>query len=504
MCPTFYGLGSVSGDPRSGFLKRISLHLEVLKGIRGDLAENPDAAREAAARLGAALAIDRELAGSPPVAEAAKALKAVARRSTAATLARRLDDLETALTDLLADDHPTTALVVEDDDDTARLIRDVLEGCGFPEVLVTGTDAEARALARKHALGAVVIDLALPDGDGRSLLFELRRLPGLGAIPIVVVSGVQAATARAECLAYGANDFLAKPLDPEELTSSLTSLLEPEGARARVADPLLSLPARSVVETGYDRLRRREGTPGVVPALALLEVEPTADAGAEGRVVALLGALAEALRPYLDDRDTLGRWSANDLVLLSATRSAADLEALLTMVGETLGWPEGTLVTGVTTPGPEDGFVDAVSQAGLRLAAARAGSVPGEEPPAAPRSIVLAEDDPITSALVCHRLERSGFRVRHFDDGSEALKGILADPPSLAILDVQMPGMDGFELLARMREERRTRNVRVIVFTSLGSESDVSRGFQLGADDYLVKPFSPRELLARVLRLIRD
>ena len=74
----------------------------------------------------------------------------------------------------------------------------------------------------------------------------------------------------------------------------------------------------------------------------------------------------------------------------------------------------------------------------------------------------------------------------------------------MAILDVQMPGMDGFELLARLKEDRRTRGVRTIVFTSMGRESDVSRGFQLGADDYLVKPFSPRELLARVLRLIRE
>jgi PleD family two-component response regulator len=187
----------------------------------------------------------------------------------------------------------------------------------------------------------------------------------------------------------------------------------------------------------------------------------------------------------------------------TAEGAAALLRALLAVPGEAHG-----LHVGIAEPRPEAEFTDAVSQAGLLLNQSRRSSEPGASPerPRASesRTIVLAEDDPISAALVRHRLERSGFKVRHFENGAEALSAIREEPPSLVVLDVQMPGMDGFEVLARLKEDDRTRGVRTILFTSLGSESDISRGFELGTDDYLVKPFSPRELIARVLRLVRD
>ena len=91
----------------------------------------------------------------------------------------------------------------------------------------------------------------------------------------------------------------------------------------------------------------------------------------------------------------------------------------------------------------------------------------------------------------------------HYDSGSAAFEAALAEIPDLVILDVKMPGMDGFEVLERLRRTPAYRTVPIIMLTSMGSEADVVRGFRLGADDYILKPFSPTELSARVRRLLR-
>jgi DNA-binding response OmpR family regulator len=83
------------------------------------------------------------------------------------------------------------------------------------------------------------------------------------------------------------------------------------------------------------------------------------------------------------------------------------------------------------------------------------------------------------------------------------LELIRAAPPDVAILDVIMPNLDGFEVLAAIRNERALKNVRVMLLTALQQETDVVRGFALGADDYIVKPFSPVEVMARLRRLAR-
>jgi two-component system phosphate regulon response regulator PhoB len=112
------------------------------------------------------------------------------------------------------------------------------------------------------------------------------------------------------------------------------------------------------------------------------------------------------------------------------------------------------------------------------------------------------EDDRVTATLVQHRLDREGFEVVDFDNGEDA-HGWAADSDfDLAILDVKVPGMDGFELLERLRAIPRLESVPIVMLTGLGGEADVIRGLDLGANDYMLKPFSPTELMARVRRLL--
>ena len=120
-----------------------------------------------------------------------------------------------------------------------------------------------------------------------------------------------------------------------------------------------------------------------------------------------------------------------------------------------------------------------------------------------PQPVVLAaDDDEDILELVAFRLERSGYTVLRASDGEEALRVALEAKPDLAVLDVMMPKLDGFELTRRLRAEDATSRMPIILLTARAQDADVQAGFDAGADDYLRKPFSPQELRARVQAIL--
>jgi len=123
--------------------------------------------------------------------------------------------------------------------------------------------------------------------------------------------------------------------------------------------------------------------------------------------------------------------------------------------------------------------------------------------PAAPHrpTVLIADDDPLILTVVGSAIENYGMKCLQAKSGEEGLKIIRETLPQIAILDINMPGMDGYELLSAIRAENLP--VMVVLLTARQREADILRGFQLGADDYLVKPFNPLELVARLKRLVR-
>lgn len=115
--------------------------------------------------------------------------------------------------------------------------------------------------------------------------------------------------------------------------------------------------------------------------------------------------------------------------------------------------------------------------------------------------ILLVDDEPAIVAAVRERLEREGLTVQALASGEAALAAVAEQPPDLVLLDVGLPGIDGFEVLRRMRDS--SPEVPVILLTARGDEIDRVVGLELGADDYVVKPFSVRELAARARTLLR-
>jgi len=112
--------------------------------------------------------------------------------------------------------------------------------------------------------------------------------------------------------------------------------------------------------------------------------------------------------------------------------------------------------------------------------------------------VIVADDDADILDLLVFVLNRAGFETTGVTDGAAALAAIEASPPRLAILDIMMPGMSGIEVLRRVRASETIGDLDVILLTARARDSDVDTGFATGASDYVIKPFSPRELVQRV------
>ena len=337
---------------KRAYRKALPGRIAALEGARAAAASGDAEAAATIRRVAHSLRGSGGTYGFPEVSAAATAVEDAAANELPAAL----DALIAMLYSVVRGEGGIAdILVIEDEAEHALIINASLGQRGHKVSVVT-TAAEARRVLADGVPSLILLDLFLPDADGRTLLLELREQPATAEVPIIIISANSGVPAKAECFALGATGFLEKPLEPE-----------------------------------------------------LLE--------------ALVGAqLRNVARPANPPRNT-------------------------------------------------------------------------------GRRILLVEDDNLVASVLKHRLDREGYSVAYFDDGLAALDA-LNEEFALAILDVKLPGMDGFDLLQRMRERTELAETPVIILTALGGERDVLRGFQLGANDYITKPFSPIEVIARVKRLL--
>lgn len=113
-------------------------------------------------------------------------------------------------------------------------------------------------------------------------------------------------------------------------------------------------------------------------------------------------------------------------------------------------------------------------------------------------TILVAEDQPHIRALIQYKLKNNGYNVIPVEDGQAALTKALEIKPDLILLDVMMPLMTGFEVLSALKQDERSKDIPILLVTAQSSEDEVLKGLEMGADDYITKPFSPNELAARV------
>jgi len=120
------------------------------------------------------------------------------------------------------------------------------------------------------------------------------------------------------------------------------------------------------------------------------------------------------------------------------------------------------------------------------------------------KKVLIADDEPNIVAAVEFLLQRNGYEVQVARNGDEALKLVEASNPDLVLLDVMMPVRSGYEVCKRIRENDAWRHIKIIMLSAKGRDAEVTKGLALGADDYVTKPFSTRDLLNRIGKLLPD
>ncbi len=416
----------------------------------------------------------------------------------------------------------TTILLIDDDDEFRTLLASVLT-CGGRRILEAGDAATALALLDEQPVALVVLDLILGDTDGRNLLIKLRENPRTAVVPVIVVSGKLNPAIKAECYALGADGYFEKPFEPKVLAAAVTTRLEQSRRQVREArtDLLTGLPNRAAFIEAFARAHahtRRSGAPLAVAILDLDNFKRVNDTYGHAVGDAVLRRLAEVLPGTLRQTDLLARWGGEEFVLLfpgAAPEAAVGIlnKARETFKRETFRTDDGrsfavTFSAGVAMAAATATAAETVCAADRFLYLAKEGGRDRVAAAAAPElvlrhRVLVVDDDDIVVMLIEQQLSGEGFAVTTFSNGTTAAAALTALPFSLAILDVQLPGMDGFDLLQKLRQQPGLAAVPVLMLTGRGDERDIARGLALGADDYMVKPFLPSELLVRIRRLLK-
>ncbi|MDK9699051.1 MAG: response regulator [bacterium] len=470
-----------------------------------------------------------------------------ASRVAAASEASFLPELEKLIQSLNAviagqSSDGQSILVIDDDEMTQRLIEAFLQSTHRRLHFVDSLRDADEALANQP-FSLILLDLILPDGDGRNYLARLKQESATSSIPVIVLTSKENEAIRMECLGLGATEYFVKPLQLQPLAIAI----ERNIARLRPAEPMVvasspvsteeiptsiavasppredrrlqreyRLSSRAEFQECYLREVAAARKTGMPISMAAMDIDDftqiTIDhgtTGGEDAIRTVASQLAKALQPG----EEAVRWGLDDFLVLLPGLS---IEAAKLRIENWRKSFQDLLATSINPIHISVGVADVASTVELAeamglakrylYAAKQLGKnsiIAGSDELDSPnRTIIMAEDDEVSAALVAHRLNREGIEVFQFSNGSEAWNAAQTTTPSLFLLDVKMPVMDGFELLQKIRSEHRFDSVPVVMLTAIGKETDIVHGLELGADDYIIKPFSPTDLVARLSRLL--
>ena len=451
--------------------------------------------------------------GFPTISECARQLETLtdeaplggfdavlARQAVAAMRAGFTTDLARAL----PEGRPARAvargariLVAEDEPDQRLIVTTGLEGAGFDTLPVASGDLVVD-LARAERPALILLDIAMPGLDGYSVCRLLKADPALRHIPVMFMTAGANLDDKLAGLMLGADEFLSKPVDMRELVLRIELLLRKNpGAPAPASIVSRDLTYDAFLAAADLAMAR---TPA---ALAIVRV-PAARRDDAARV------LTEEIR----GRDLLGVYGPARLMVLMPGLSADEARLRIgPMLDRMIALDLIGICAGVTgaPQGDAAGVESLVAQADEALAEASylgVTSAVWREKAGRPvvrsatRTVVIAEDDPDVTRIVDAQVRASGHIAVVAFDGEQALAAVAAHAPDVLVLDLMMPRLSGFDVLAQLKDGAGPRP-RVIVLTGRGREQDVVRAFELGADDYMTKPFNPQELLARITRLLK-
>jgi diguanylate cyclase (GGDEF)-like protein len=421
----------------------------------------------------------------------------------------------------------STIVAIDDDPLQLALLGALLKETGFD--LVTTTDAvELWEVLDESPPAAVLLDLEMPDVDGLVLCRTIRAEPKWHQLPILVLATRTGASTVEAIFAAGADDYLVKPLDATELQARLTSHVERHRLLSTMvgADPLTGVSNRRLSEERLQQLLRLAGRRAEAMSLAIVQVDQFARISrrvGRGTGDTILRGIVGRLSEHLRDDDVIGRWSGVTFVLgLYGAESGQAVKRLQQLVERLAEEPfaglsgQDTVVTfsaGVAEF-PVDGtdltelfgVAERVLQRakGMPATVCDARSSTEDATGLVRADVVIVDDDEVLAELLVHSFETGGHVVRCLSDGIEAAEllgsGLLR--ARVVLLDVGLPGMDGFSLLRLLRDSGVLETTSVVMLTARSATSETLTALELGAVDYVSKPFSVPVLMERIDQLL--
>jgi DNA-binding response OmpR family regulator len=401
---------------------------------------------------------------------------------------------------------PLNILVLDDDEDYRSRLRAIYQPLGMTIFeMDRGSDVTPEFLEKKK-IHALVLDLKLPGEDGYSICKRLKASPAICHIPIVFVSGAGELESKFYGWQVGAEDFVVKPTEPLELLLRVQMLVERASAK-RAQQQLLGV--------GYDTFlaRMKKGVEKAVSEklpLVLATVSLTG-AGVEEK------QRAAGVKFFLDQLrrgDVLCSPAPGSLMILQPETALAaarkTFEAITLRLKKNFGLDcriglAYSPAHGKTTQdllGASKESLDRALAAGEESLVVTPQSLKGEE--AAPPKLVAVDDDEVFLQHLARHFAESGFEVFAVNDSKRAVEFVRQQKPDLVTLDVMMPDPDGLKVLKILRQDRELASIPVIMISGQGEEDSLLQAFNLGANDYLVKPFRFPELNARVRKVLRE
>ena len=506
---------------KNWYRERVPIRIAALEAARQGVAKNTQESIQSVRRIAHSLRGSGATYGFPEITEAARELEKASDRE----LSRRMDNMLSTLRSVAAEPHSdkTEILIIEDDEEQAENFKAELETSG--RILhMAHTAAHARTILNERQVSLVVLDLILPDLDGRSFLLNLRDRLAMSALPVVVVTCKGTEQVRDECMALGADDFIEKPFAAGFVRDVVSARLRKGADRVRHMrqDALTGLANRALFYEILGRYRCAAKETKDPLSVALLDIDRLRSindrCGYEMGDQVLRRFAMELSRAFRTG-DLVARWGGGTFaVAFPHTSEDAAVVAMRKALGalRTLPFSIGdnqdvrlTFSAGVVEVPPDGSAEEVMFLADRQVYLAKEMGRDrilsrGVKVRAPKKRIIIAEDDELIRMVLVHLLKDEGFEVMAFADGASALSASIEAAPSMVISDVQMPRMDGFELLSSLRSLPQFAQVPIVLVTSMGEAEDIVRGFGLGADEYIQKPFSSADLRARIRSLLRN
>jgi len=409
-----------------------------------------------------------------------------------------------------------TVLVIEDDHMNMKLMRSLMGLGGYR--MLEATDAETGLhLAAEHRPDLILMDVQLPGLDGLSATRRLKENSDLTTIPVIALTGLAMEGDREKALEAGCQDYISKPINTRSFLDSIGALLLPknhvDGIEPSVPtsphrpyrhilvvddDPMnVKLVDAILKKDGYESLKAYNG----IEALAQVE-EHHPD-------LILLDVMMPGKDGYQVTRELKGNAATAGIpiIMITALNGTEDkVRGLECGADEFLTKPVNAaeLLARVKSMLRLKQYRD---QLITRTRSEKAFSHhPGTMVPAGSEArrqhVLLVEDSEKDLRLLSGQIQDQTYDFSVAQDGEEALQKVLAGGIDLVLLDIFLPGMDGFEVCQRLKGSAETHNTQLVLITCLKDLEGKIKGMELGADDYLIKPVDGRELTARIKALL--